>query len=269
MPPSRTRPTAPSRSPATCWASASMSSASPSTGPSRTASAWTSRAAATRKELARVIEGVPNVQVVAEFAFGTSDKSPLGSPSEKGRIGNVHFALGDNKNAYPGGQNSSPLAPRRRASQRHAGDHRGRQGRLHLPRRQVGRLGGVHVVPLEDVRADRATGRQLEPRHPDRRACRLGLRAGLLVVRARIPPRRCCPTRPRSWPTCVSGHGELAHGRRLRALSVPAPRCTSRPASGTPSSTPATSRSRWCSPSRIPTTRRPSGVTLRADGGEA
>ncbi len=61
------------------------------------------------KELKRVIEGVPNVDVVAEFAFGTSDKSPLGSPSEKGRIGNVHFALGDNKNAYPGGQNSSPL----------------------------------------------------------------------------------------------------------------------------------------------------------------
>ena len=61
------------------------------------------------RELARVIKGVPNVEVVAEFAFGTSDKSPLGSPSEKGRIGNVHFALGDNKNAYPGGQNSSPL----------------------------------------------------------------------------------------------------------------------------------------------------------------
>jgi leucyl aminopeptidase (aminopeptidase T) len=61
------------------------------------------------QELKRVIQGVPNVDVVAEFAFGTSDKSPLGSPSEKGRIGNVHFALGDNKNAYPGGQNSSPL----------------------------------------------------------------------------------------------------------------------------------------------------------------
>jgi leucyl aminopeptidase (aminopeptidase T) len=61
------------------------------------------------RELARVIKGVPNVEVVAEFAFGTSDKSPLGSPSEKGRIGNVHFALGDNRNAYPGGQNSSPL----------------------------------------------------------------------------------------------------------------------------------------------------------------
>jgi leucyl aminopeptidase (aminopeptidase T) len=61
------------------------------------------------KRLAKVIEGVPNVDVVAEFAFGTSDKSPLGSPSEKGRIGNVHFALGDNRNAYPGGQNSCRL----------------------------------------------------------------------------------------------------------------------------------------------------------------
>ena len=61
------------------------------------------------KRLAKVIEGVPNVEIVAEFAFGTSDKSPLGSPSEKGRIGNVHFALGDNKNAYPGGQNSCRL----------------------------------------------------------------------------------------------------------------------------------------------------------------
>lgn len=61
------------------------------------------------KRLEKVIEGVPNVDVVAEFAFGTSDKSPLGSPSEKGRIGNVHFALGDNKNAYPGGQNSCRL----------------------------------------------------------------------------------------------------------------------------------------------------------------
>ena len=33
----------------------------------------------------------------------------FGSPSEKGRIGNVHFAMGDNKNAYPGGQNSCRL----------------------------------------------------------------------------------------------------------------------------------------------------------------
>ncbi len=61
------------------------------------------------KRLAKVIEGVPNIEIVAEFAFGTSDKSPLGGPPEKGRIGNVHFAMGDNRNAYPGGQNSCRL----------------------------------------------------------------------------------------------------------------------------------------------------------------
>jgi len=60
-------------------------------------------------ELIRVTDGVPNVDIVAEFAFGTSAISPFGSPSEKGRIGNVHFAMGDNKNAYPGGQNSCRL----------------------------------------------------------------------------------------------------------------------------------------------------------------
>ena len=92
------------------------------------------------KELARVIEGVPNVDIVAEFAFGTSAISPFGSPSEKGRIGNVHFAMGDNKNAYPGRPELLPAAPRRRGAQRHPGDHRGRQGRLHRPGRPVGRL---------------------------------------------------------------------------------------------------------------------------------
>ena len=53
----------------------------------------------------KAIDGVANATVIGEFAFGTSEKSPFGSPSEKGRIGTVHFALGDNHNAYPGGQN--------------------------------------------------------------------------------------------------------------------------------------------------------------------
>jgi leucyl aminopeptidase (aminopeptidase T) len=56
-----------------------------------------------------VISGVDGADVIGEFAFGTSERSPFGSPSEKGRLGTVHFALGDNHNAYPGGQNVSSL----------------------------------------------------------------------------------------------------------------------------------------------------------------
>jgi leucyl aminopeptidase (aminopeptidase T) len=56
-----------------------------------------------------VTAGVPGADVIGEFAFGTSERAPFGSPSEKGRIGTVHLALGDNHNAYPGGQNVSEL----------------------------------------------------------------------------------------------------------------------------------------------------------------
>jgi leucyl aminopeptidase (aminopeptidase T) len=61
------------------------------------------------ERLREAIEGVENADVVGEFAFGTSEKAPFGSPSEKGRIGTVHLALGDNHNAYPGGKNVCAL----------------------------------------------------------------------------------------------------------------------------------------------------------------
>jgi leucyl aminopeptidase (aminopeptidase T) len=61
------------------------------------------------EKLRRAIEGVENADVIGEFAFGTSDKAPYGTPSEKGRVGTVHLALGDNHNAYPGGQNVCAL----------------------------------------------------------------------------------------------------------------------------------------------------------------
>jgi leucyl aminopeptidase (aminopeptidase T) len=61
------------------------------------------------QRLREAIEGVENATVVGEFAFGTSEKAPFGTPSEKGRIGTVHLALGDNHNAYPGGQNHCSL----------------------------------------------------------------------------------------------------------------------------------------------------------------
>ena len=61
------------------------------------------------ERLRQAIDGVENADVVGEFAFGTSDKAPFGTPSEKGRAGTVHLALGDNHNAYPGGQNVCSL----------------------------------------------------------------------------------------------------------------------------------------------------------------
>jgi leucyl aminopeptidase (aminopeptidase T) len=61
------------------------------------------------ERLRAAIDGVDNADVVGEFAFGVSDKAPYGTPSEKGRAGTVHLALGDNHNAYPGGQNVSSL----------------------------------------------------------------------------------------------------------------------------------------------------------------
>lgn len=59
--------------------------------------------------LRQVISSVENADIIGEFAFGVSDKAPFGTPSEKGRVGTVHFALGDNHNAYPGGLNVSKL----------------------------------------------------------------------------------------------------------------------------------------------------------------
>jgi len=60
-------------------------------------------------KLKAAIDGVENATVLGEFAFGTSTKAPYGTPSEKGRVGTVHLALGDNHNAYPGGQNVCSL----------------------------------------------------------------------------------------------------------------------------------------------------------------
>ncbi|RLB03284.1 MAG: hypothetical protein DRG83_07270 [Deltaproteobacteria bacterium] len=47
-----------------------------------------------------------NANVVGEFAIGTSPFEGFGTPSEQGKLGTVHFALGDNL-SYPGGRNKS------------------------------------------------------------------------------------------------------------------------------------------------------------------
>ncbi|MEW5722190.1 MAG: hypothetical protein AB1896_03725 [Thermodesulfobacteriota bacterium] len=57
------------------------------------------------EKLSRVVAGAEeNANTIAEFAIGTSHKEKFGSPSEKGMMGTVHFALGDNAHCYPGGQ---------------------------------------------------------------------------------------------------------------------------------------------------------------------
>jgi leucyl aminopeptidase (aminopeptidase T) len=61
------------------------------------------------RKLSDLVNSVENATVIGEFAFGVSEVAPFGTPSEKGRVGTVHCALGDNHNAYPGGQNVSEL----------------------------------------------------------------------------------------------------------------------------------------------------------------
>jgi len=66
-----------------------------------------------REEAERLKGGIKgsdeNADIIGEFAIGTSEKEVYGSPSEKGMLGTVHFALGDNSHCYPGGQNVSRL----------------------------------------------------------------------------------------------------------------------------------------------------------------
>ncbi|MEM2883595.1 MAG: aminopeptidase [Nitrososphaerales archaeon] len=58
--------------------------------------------------LKRVIEGSDaNANVVAEFSIGTGHLEKYGTLSEKGMLGTIHLALGDNHSAYPGGKNVS------------------------------------------------------------------------------------------------------------------------------------------------------------------
>jgi len=62
------------------------------------------------KRLREVIGGSDkNANIIGEFAIGTSEKEVYGSPSEKGMLGTIHCALGDNSHCYPGGQNVSRL----------------------------------------------------------------------------------------------------------------------------------------------------------------
>ena len=60
------------------------------------------------EKLKQAIDGVENATVIGEFAFGTNERRRRGTVRE-GPHRQVHLALGDNHNAYPGGQNSPSL----------------------------------------------------------------------------------------------------------------------------------------------------------------
>ena len=56
----------------------------------------------------RVVATDQGAAVIGELGIGGSHKAILGTESEKGRLGTVHFGLGDNT-VYPGGRNKSQV----------------------------------------------------------------------------------------------------------------------------------------------------------------
>ena len=209
------------------------------------------------ERLRKVIDGVENADVIGEFAFGVSDKAPYGTPSEKGRVGTVHLALGDNHNAYPGGQNVCTLhldGVFLDATMQIVDD-----GRLHPARRPVGAVSEVSVVALEAVEPIPLPGsswsRMLVTGGHGRRQPQL---AGRLGLHARHRPHPGRATRPRRWPTWSRAAASCAW-TTAPCPSGPATRCTSRAGCGTRWPTPATMTSSWSSASPTPSTRRRSG----------
>lgn len=59
------------------------------------------------EKLKQVIDGVPGSTVIGEFAFGTSEKSPTGSPSEKGLLGHRPLRAGRQSQRLPRGSRTS------------------------------------------------------------------------------------------------------------------------------------------------------------------
>jgi leucyl aminopeptidase (aminopeptidase T) len=66
-------------------------------------------AVANMARIGSIEEGFGRWPISVADIEATSDFAPVGDPSEKGRKGTVHFALGDNQNCHPGGQNRSVL----------------------------------------------------------------------------------------------------------------------------------------------------------------
>ena len=50
-----------------------------------------------------------NANVLSEFAVGTGRRERWNTVSEKGALGTMHLALGENAGPYPGGKNHSKV----------------------------------------------------------------------------------------------------------------------------------------------------------------
>ena len=167
------------------------------------------------RRLLDVITGVPGTETVAEFAFGTSDFAPVGDPSEKGRKGTVHFALGDNQNCYPGGQNKSVLhldgvCHNVSLQILDTGQYIVKDGGLAT-------VSEVAVITLADVPPVELAGGSWSRSWWRSRRSAATPRPWATRCSSRAPRPPTCPTRSRSSPTSVSGSGVI----RLETGDVP------------------------------------------------
>ena len=258
---SRTAPTASSWSTASCSASAwTWSAPSPSTWTVKDGKVVKIEGERDAEELDAVIEGVPNVDIVASSPSAPAPSRPSARPPRRAASATSTSRWATTTTPIPGGQNVCRLHLDGVVPQRHAGD-RGRRAAT-----SSGTASGTcerssrRSSARDDVAPDPAARRQLEPDAADRRP-RAGHRqlAGLLHASrpARRPAR--CAHATEELAYVLSGTGEL----RLEAEAVvsgagdgPAHpgRCLARGGQHR-----RRTRDRWCSRSRIPTTRRRSG----------
>ena len=217
----------------TCWASAWTSVSSRSTGTSRTARSSSIEGERDAQELLRgSSRASPNVG----GGRPSSRSAPATSRRSARRPRRAASATSTSRWATTG----TPIpAARTRARSTSTGSSATRRSRswaarrLHLPRRRMGRVSSVRVVPLADVLPIDLPRRQLEPRAPDRRRGSAPRpRSGYSVVRARdcdgdaVARDRGARLRRRAAGVSSGSTMSRCPIRRGRP-------CTSRPASGT------------------------------------
>ena len=149
------------------------------------------------ERLRKAIDGVENADVVGEFAFGTSEKAPFGTPSEKGRDRHRPPRARRQPQRLPGRAERLLAPPRRRLPERHDADRRRRH--LHPEGRRMGCCNAssrsTDVDPIELPQG--SWSRMLVT--GERAAATRARSATRCSRRARCSRR--CGTRPRRSPT--------------------------------------------------------------------